>query len=148
MNRLAFSAMAVLLAGCSSDEPREVFRLDGSSETTHFVVIPTSIRSAGEERIVQVQMRFSRVKKGSYLDVNRVDAIQVVYAFDCEARNSRELTMIVTHIEGKTSTEKVKPGKEDVLPETPKEAIMDYACDSSFGRWRQRNSGPVVRKGP
>ena len=135
----------IMISGCASEKPVELYRSVRPDSTRHIFVVPSSVRDNGEERVVQMQLRFSDVQAAS--DIARLDlkAIQTAVAFDCDKRIYREIAVVGTSNSGKTRKEGPSQGTRDVPPESAVESVMEFACASSVTRaWMAHWSEPKI----
>lgn len=140
--------VSLLMTGCAGDDPIEVFRTVQPTQTTHLMIVPSSVRSAGDERVIQSQLLFTELQPESFAAINKIRAYQLVNAYDCDARTYRELMMVVFFNDGRESKEPLKTTRTDVLPGSPQEAAMSFACSSTLTRaWKRVRNKPVIFHG-
>lgn len=136
---LLLACLALVGCGKSASDHKTLGFTDNG---TAIVVYPQSIREMGNKTIVRQALVYSkeaiaqREKLPSMPGVilNPVVAQDFVVAFDCSQR-TYELLDENWHFRDGQTLHRGKRGSEAVLPNSPIEMAMDYACMSSWRRW-------------
>ncbi len=143
--------MSLLVAGCTSDKPIEVFRdvsgLKRFGISMHVYVLPNSVREVEHERLINVK---GEVTSTGILPLEKLaeispQKISETVSFNCDKRTFQIINQTFISFDGKAT---VAPPSErqNVLPESPKEAVMDFACASNISRVRKTlDNEPIVR---
>jgi hypothetical protein len=98
----------------------------------------------GDERVLSSLIRFNGLKSGSREASLIPESAKMVTAYQCHERKYRNLQNIEIMSSGRMLSKGAQSG--EVLPNSPQELAMDYACSSFVGRlWLRSTRYPVIR---